>query len=227
MSDVITVLNFKRKVIKLTIIIGYRFDDRVLFVSDTLRVKIDNQGNTLSAKNTSTEKLRLVRPNIAIATAGLGTLGDAAVMAIRNAIFDPQDTPDYSVEEVIECCQEHFRFLHKQFKKYNPNAYDVMVFLLGGYDPKSKKAFLYNFESDNNFNRSENLTWIVRGPSMEENIVKSLITSKLAHIPNPHENNLSSLFANAIKMVSQCSNTVGSTCSALLVGNFHHKVAKI
>lgn len=209
----------------MTILIGYRFNDRVLFVADRLRVKIDDHGNVLSQKN-SVEKVRIVRPSIAIATAGLGSLGDAVVTAIRFSICDPIKTPNYSADETIKCCQDHFRFLHTQFAKYNPEAYNVMVFLLGGVDPKTKQSFLYSFESSNNFTQSENLQWIVRGPHKEETEAKNIIASQLERLEYVDHNTLPSIFAETIKTVSVASDSVGSDCRAVLVGDFPYLTAE-
>lgn len=214
----------------MTILIGYKLSDRVILASDRLRVKIDDSGKVLAPKNNAADKIRIIRNSIAIGTAGLGTLGDSAVMAIRTSITDPLVTPDYSLDEVIICCQEHFRFLYGQFKKYNPNLYHPMLFLLGRTDPHSKEPFLYSFESDLNFQKSVNLDWVVRGPLNEENQVRSIIASRVSSLPLIGNAEIDSAmfmepFAESIKAASINSDSVGSDILGMMVGDFPSKVA--
>ena len=211
----------------MTIIAGYRFDQGVLFVADKMRVKITNSGATQGTISNSTKKIRMVRPSIAIATAGLGTLSDAAVMAIRNAIFDPTNQPEWTLDEVINCCQNHFRFLHQQFKRYNPYSYNQMFFTLGGVDPICKKSFLYSFESDLNFDKSENQDLIVRGPSFEENFAKDIIQQNLNQNEGLDHQIVGDIFSSAIKVVSKHSDSVGDSCLAVFVRDSNHLEADL
>ncbi|MES5921916.1 hypothetical protein QCI44_28815 [Bacillus cereus group sp. RP37] len=182
----------------MTILIGYKFPNGVTITADTKSSDIDKDGNVLGSSHAK-KKIKSIRPNIIIATAGLGDLGSATVDLIHSLI----NHKDYvSVEDAVIYTQRCFQFTFQTFKDINPEVnYNLMYTILGGYDPDKKTSFLYELKSTNNFEfNGENRDSSIIGDGQTE--VASYISSRLrTYSPE----NFYKLFAEAIRSIDNVS----------------------
>ena len=211
----------------MTVIIGYRLNDKVIFATDSVRPRAYDRANRARANYNINERIVLVRPSIAVAAVGPSALCEAAVTAIRCAIFDTANQPERTLTDTITCCRDHFCFLYEQSRKYNPQTPDFLVFLLGGTDPETGESFLFSFHSRDAFQKSENLNWIVCGPSQEEMFVRNLMVNQMQNIGKLNDQGMLLLFADFIKTASGFSHAVSSNCYGMFVGDFPCKEVRI
>lgn len=144
----------------MTIIIGYKFGNGVVFASDTRTSNLNTDG---SHTGIYTEKLKVLqlRKNMLIGAAGLGITYQTA--ELLKTILHTEN--NLNREEVLEFCMENIRFTFNNFIKVNPHIqYTDGELIIGGYDNNLNQSFLYKLSS-----AYENFTPI----ELEGNIVTS------------------------------------------------------
>ncbi|MCR6791553.1 Proteasome subunit [Bacillus paranthracis] len=179
----------------MTILIGYRLDNGVIFTADRRTSEIDKVGNNLGTSYNTSKKIIHIRPNIIISTAGLGTLGRTTAKLVRSLIFHKEDL---SIDDALKITQECFSFVHHKFKQNNPDVtYDLMYVMFGGFDFDKNTSFLYELKSTDNFtiNKNNNENLIV-GSKQES--VTAYISENIKHYTI---DKFPELFSSAIRSI--------------------------
>ncbi|MFJ5717405.1 hypothetical protein [Neobacillus sp. NPDC093127] len=127
---------------------AFKLNDGVVFTADRKRSDITPSGEN---KGTfiSTKKVHHVHPHMVIATAGLGSLGQATVDLLTSIIGINESI---TVPEALQVVKDAFHFNHNMFKKANPTVpYLNLVAIIGGYDIDQNESYLYTLSSDDGF----------------------------------------------------------------------------
>lgn len=134
----------------MTILIGAKLKDSVLFVSDTLRNIINVDGTYGGIETQRSQKMRMIRKSGIIATAGMGTQGESAARQIQSFI---QYGEKRSVDQIVDCCIDVLKFSRESVIKYNPDiSYNKLAAVIGGIDEETGTPYLYFTYSDLEFN---------------------------------------------------------------------------
>lgn len=200
----------------MTILIGVRLKESVLFLSDTLRNKVNANATILEVETMEAQKIRKIRTEVMMATAGIGTQGHACTELIRAIIGNDKVIP---TEETLECCFEILNFSRNTFIKYNRHAeYNKMAALIGGIDDISRKPYLYMTHSDDDFKMIERQVVSI-GVQPEATIIESKVIQYLKDYPNENSENYVLAFAKILRESVIGSNVVGQHVIFLEIRN--------
>ncbi|MNB85013.1 hypothetical protein D3C75_318970 [compost metagenome] len=200
----------------MTILIGVKFEDSVLFLADTLTNSLNEIGEVKEVLWSDSQKVRKVRKEVAIATAGLGSLGHSVTDVIGAIISN--ESP-MKKEEITSLTKDTLTYALSNFNKYNPEApYSKLAAILGGIDDFTREPYLFEYHSDNNFTTLSKDVAVLGVQPEAENIRKQIVQMLKdypGHDPFIYANN----FAIILREVTKNSVHVGEEVFVTLIKN--------
>lgn len=190
----------------MTIIIGAVLKDSVMFVSDTLRAIINQDGVPAGAEAGHLQKVKQLNKYALIGTAGLGDLNDATVSTIR-AILGHQVNP--TKEALLSTIQNVYRNHQQEFTRQNPDVYNKMAALIGGVNPPDNLPYLNYYHSDNDFQPEVVPSIKIIGSTRERQRLEETVVPAFMREQGHQFGIYASFFAKAIREVAEGSQFVG------------------
>lgn len=200
----------------MTILIGVLLEKSVLFLSDTLRNNMNADGSILGVETMEAQKIRKIRTNVMMASAGIGTQGNLATELIGSIIGNDRSI---TTAETLKCCFEILNFTRNTFIKYNPHAnYNKLAALIGGIDDSTKTPYLYMTHSDCNFKMIKSKV-ISIGVQPEATVIETNIKKYMEEFPNENSETYALAFAKILRDSVIGSKVVGQNVFILEIRN--------
>lgn len=194
----------------MTLIIAECFEKAVVVVSDMRRVAVDEKGVTGYATKENSQKIHVIAPRVGIATSGLGSASDAAVMGIKASF---QGKAHVKISQVVLCAQACFSFNYERFKIANPDYHDVgMSYVIFGIG-EDGQPFVYGCESSNGFQVLEIKDRVALGSGCIE--ARNVMGE--TEIKNLDE--ATGVFVNAVRETSKSVSSVGDVAHMMLIND--------
>lgn len=201
----------------MTTIIGYNTHNQVIFGADMQRSILDFNGNLKGIESTSVKKIHPLSDKIAIASGGIAEPASSAIDNIKK-ILDAKE--EYDVSTLLEICKDQFSIEYKAFlaSKVGLN-HTTLYFLLGGICPTSKKAFMYSFRSDQDFEPNEYppINVVAMGDGFYKSETLKLELESKPEIFHHNKSYLLNEFSKAIRETAISHETTGSETYFLVI----------
>lgn len=137
----------------MTICIGVKVNDGLVFVADSATSMMQGAGGSITRVYNNADKVFNLHRNLPVVamTCGLGNFGSESISTIVKGVrvflmdennLDPQD---YTVEQIVKVCHDAFR---KKFDELEPVVRNTnsFEFFVGGYSSNGGNSELWKFQ---------------------------------------------------------------------------------
>lgn len=179
----------------MTLLLGYKLKNEVIFASDSLTVITDYENKIIKKRENPTQKIKYVVKNAMIAAGGSDMSHEIIELTRSTA-----SGMNLTVNQYMQMTKEYFKEISRIHKNWS-NDKRYMFYMIGGFiknDP-----FIYTFEKKNRFNRMVVNNFVARGACQD--FASSYIDSQLTMRPEYKNdyNYICQLFTDTIIEVSQ------------------------
>ncbi|MCM3109972.1 hypothetical protein [Lederbergia lenta] len=162
----------------MTLLLGYKLENEIIFASDSLTVTTDSNDNIIKKIENPTQKIKYVVKNAMVATGG-SDMSDDIIELTRSTASGMNLT----VNQYINMTKEYFKESLKIHEKWSSDR-SYIFYMIGGFI--KNEPFIYTFEKRNKFNRMIISSFVARGAC--QNFAENYIDKQLSLHPENKNN---------------------------------------